>query len=287
MDDPKTPLLSPRGGRASDGRDSISHTPASKRSPRLPPPPKPALPTPKKTAIPSDSLLKLLKSHDYSDITVVVGTGSTLRIYNLHRNILCTKSKYFELAIQYHVQSGSKHPQVQLPDIIPPIFDILLEWIYGDILILEVHQPLILTLYRAANFLQLQGMQITIARQVSKMLKKKRKFARPVQFDGFEIVRGMFEYSPSSMVSFTSLRKCTDELALGGNIPRGMVEGELSKVSSGNEGDTRFWMALAVSYQKALESTVCTECRNIVSTRMRLDRMCCHCDSDEEQRKKG
>ncbi|KAK6524104.1 hypothetical protein TWF694_005767 [Orbilia ellipsospora] len=255
-------------------------------SPKQPSPPKPAAPTPKKTAIPSDSLLKLLRSHEYSDITIVVGTGPTLRIYNLHRNIVCTKSKYFELAIQYHIQSGSRHPQIQLPDILPPIFDILLEWIYGDMLVLEVHQPLILSLYRAANFLQLQGMQITIAKQVSKMLKRKRKLGRAVDFDGFEIVRGMFEYTPSSTTSFTSLRKCTDELALGENIPKSIIEEELARLGTGKEGDTRFWMALAVSYQKALECTICKECRNIVSTRMILDRMCCHCDSEGEGGKK-
>ncbi|KAJ6255942.1 hypothetical protein Dda_9233 [Drechslerella dactyloides] len=213
----------------------------TKRSPRSPRRPPQRPPVTKAPAIPPDSLLRLLKSSEYSDVTALVGTGDAMRIYRLHRNIICTRSRYFHSACQYYVQSGSALPQIQLPDMLPPVFDIVLEFIYGNILVLDAHQHLILALYRAAEFLQIHSFKIQIARQV---------------------VRGMFEHgSPAGY--FTSLRKCTDELALRGNIPADFIQAEIMKTGGGSDGTTKFWMALAFSYQKALHATVCSECRGM------------------------
>ncbi|KAF3908763.1 hypothetical protein ABW21_db0202580 [Orbilia brochopaga] len=283
MDDPG-PSNSPRwSAQSAPGDDDAHQTPKSQptpksqsgqkspRSPRRPP-------ILKHPAIDPDSLLRLLKSHQYSDVTASVGRGPEMRIYQLHRNIICTRSRYFESACQYHVQSGSTVAQVQLPDMLPPVFDIVLEFIYGNILVLEAHQHLILALYRAAEFLQINSFKIQIARQLSKLLKHNRKNGTPIDFDGFEVVRGMFEHT-SVAGHFTNLRKCTDELALRGNIPSNLIQAELMSGRS-SDSTTKFWMALAISYQKALHATVCSECRGIVSTRMALDRMCCHCEDD-------
>ncbi|KAK6495145.1 hypothetical protein TWF481_003173 [Arthrobotrys musiformis] len=234
----------------------------------------------------NDSLLKLLRTKEFSDVGVVVGTGKQKRIYKLHRNILCTKSEYFCGAIQtLDADPKLKSASVVIRDLLPPIFDLVLEWIYGEILILEHHQPLILALYRAASFLKIHSLKIHIARSTSKMLKHKRKHGTPLHFDGFEVIRGLFEYAGKPEY-FTSLRKCTDELALQFNLPFHMIDAELEKGedAKATQANTKFWMALAMSYQKALHATVCSECRCLVSTRRRsgLDRMCCHCDTEDE-----
>ncbi|EPS45795.1 hypothetical protein H072_185 [Dactylellina haptotyla CBS 200.50] len=280
MDDLRQPLLSsPRGRKVADEGMSPHVSPRSQPTPKSANPPR-RPPSSRPPAIPPDSLLKLLSSHQYSDVTVIVGTGENLRIYRLHRNIICTKSRYLQSACQYHMLFNTQNPQIQLPELLPPIFDIVLEWIYGDILVLEVHQPLILSLYRATTFLQLHGLKIQIAKQVAKMLKHKRKNGTAINFDGFEIVRGMFEHAGSPSY-FTSLRKCTDELALANNIPPEIIQTEILKGNTVDEWSSKFWMALAVSYQKALHATVCSECRAIVTTRTSLDRQCCHCSDSE------
>ncbi|RVD89371.1 uncharacterized protein DFL_000383 [Arthrobotrys flagrans] len=247
-------------------------------------PPRPP-PIPQQLPPSADSLLTLLRSKQFSDVTVAVGTGKEKRIYELHKNILCTKSDYFAGSV-YHLDSDPRLESalISLRDLSPPIFDLVLEWIYGDVLVLELNQPLISALYRAATFLSIHGLKIHIARSVSKMLKYKRKKGTPIHFDGFEIVRGLFEYAESPEY-FTSLRKCTDELALQFNLPMHMINAEMSKNDDGaTKANTKFWMALAMSYQKALHATVCSECRSIVSTRTGtgLDRMCCHCDTDDK-----
>ncbi|EWC46656.1 hypothetical protein DRE_04143 [Drechslerella stenobrocha 248] len=268
MDDRDQPLPPSPRPSGKTWQDGGPHAPPKLQpSPRRPP-------ILKGPPIAEDSLLKLLKSQQFSDMTALVGTGQEARVYNLHRNIMCTKSRYFQSTCQYQIQSGSAVPQVQLPEIFPPIFDIVLEWVYGGILVLEAHQPLILSLYRAADFLQIHSLKLQIARRVGKLLKHRRKNGIAINFDGFEVVRGMFEHT-STAGYFSSLRKCTDELALSGNIPLDVVPAQLHK-GGGSNGTMEFWMALALSYQKALHATVCSECRAMVSTRTSLDRMCCH-----------
>ncbi|KAK6347509.1 hypothetical protein TWF718_005350 [Orbilia javanica] len=246
----------------------------------------PRVPRSAKQPIPSgDSLMMLLRSREFSDVTVIVGTGEDKRIYDLHRNILCTKSEYFQGAIRQldtdaRLQSSSS---VVVRDLLPPIFDLVLEWLYGEVLAVERHQPLILALYRAATVLKIHGLRIHIARSVSKMLKHKRKNGKPIHFEGFEVVRSLFEYADTPEY-FESLRKCTDEIALQSNIPMPAINAQMAAiggVGGATAADTKFWMALAVSYQKALHATVCSECRSIVSTKRRtgLDRMCCHCST--------
>ncbi|KAK6519044.1 hypothetical protein TWF281_003733 [Arthrobotrys megalospora] len=285
MDEDEESIGPPRGRIPNENNGLVPHDPGpgeSSRSQHRSGTDRPQRPPPvaKLPITPPDSLLKLLQSQEYSDVTVVVGTGAERRVYQLHKNILTSRSEYFNGAFK-HI--ADRNQSILLRDMLPPIFDIVLEWIYGGYLILEHHQPLILALYRAATFLRLHTLKISIAKQVSKMLKRKRKYGTPIQFDGFDIVRGLFEFSQFPAY-FISLRKCTDELALSTNIPIDLISAEMLNTGTSTDANTKFWMSLAISYQKALHATVCSECRIIVSTRTGtgLDRMCCHCSSDEE-----
>ncbi|KAF3104969.1 hypothetical protein TWF102_002730 [Orbilia oligospora] len=247
-------------------------------------PPRPR-PIPQQPVVSGDSLLNLLISGEFSDMTVVIGSGREKRIYRLHKNILCTKSEYFQGAVQNLNDPSRGELWIRIRDLLPPIFDLVLEWIYGDVLAIERHQPLILALYRAATFLKIRGLKLHIARSVSKMLKGKRKYGTGIDFDDFEVVRGLFRYAESSEY-FSSLRKCTDELALQNNVPKDMLAAEHAKKrdEEATDANTKFWMALSLSYQLALDATVCSGCRGRVSTKTRngLDRKCCHCDSEDE-----
>ncbi|KAF3314362.1 hypothetical protein TWF173_004704 [Orbilia oligospora] len=247
-------------------------------------PPRPP-PIPQQPVVSGDSFLNLLISGKFSDMTVVIGSGREKRIYRLHKNILCTKSEYFQGAVQNLNDPSRGELWIRIRDLLPPIFDLVLEWIYGDVLAIERHQPLILALYRAATFLKIRGLKLHIARSVSKMLKGKRKYGTGIDFDDFEVVRGLFRYAESSEY-FSSLRKCTDELALQNNVPKDMLAAEHAKKrdEEATDANTKFWMALSLSYQLALDATVCSGCRGRVSTKTRngLDRKCCHCDSEDE-----
>ncbi|KAF3941980.1 hypothetical protein ABW19_dt0209402 [Dactylella cylindrospora] len=226
-----------------------------------------------------DSLLWLLRNHEYSDLVAIVGPEK--RRYQLHQSIMCTKSLFFAVSCNYLMKMNPKTPEVDVPEILPPVFDIVLDWIYGNVLALERHQSLILAIYRAANYLNIHSFKLQIARQVGRLLKHNRRNGTPISFDGFQVVRGMFEFASSSEY-FSSLRKCADELALSRNIPYELVHLEKVREGEGSNGNTMFWVALAQSYQKALNATVCSECRQDVSTKRgaRQNRMCCHCDSE-------
>ncbi|KAF3174007.1 hypothetical protein EYR41_004308 [Orbilia oligospora] len=234
--------------------------------------------------IPSgDSLLRLLRSREFSDVSAVVGTGTEKRSYGLHRKILCTKSDYFAGAIHNMDTSPEIPPDssISIRNILPPIFD-LLKWIYGDVLVIERHQPLILALYRAATYLKIETLIVHIAKSVAKMLKHKRNNGASIDFDPFEIVGGLFEYAESPD-HFTNLTKCTDELALQFNLPMDMVAAEMPKPEDeASEANEQFWMAIAMSYQKALPAAVCSECMSTVAEKPKTgaDRICCHCDTD-------
>ncbi|KAF3157596.1 hypothetical protein TWF569_000160 [Orbilia oligospora] len=121
-----------------------------------------------------------------------------------------------------------------------------------------------------------------IAKGVAKMLKHKRNNGASIDFDPFEIGGGLFEYAESPD-HFTNLTKCTDELALQFNLPMDMVAAEMSKPEDeASEANEQFWMAIAMSYHKALSAAVCSECMSTVAEKPKTgaDRICCHCDTD-------
>ncbi|KAF3147280.1 hypothetical protein TWF594_009158 [Orbilia oligospora] len=154
--------------------------------------------------------------------------------------------------------------------------------IYGDVLVIKRHQPLILALYRAATYLKIETLIVHIAKSVAKMLKHKHNNGASIDFDPFEIVGGLFGYA-ESLDHFTNLTKCTDELALQFNLPMDMVAAETSKPEDeASEANEQFWMAIAMSYRKALSAAVCSECMSTVAEKPKTgaDRICCHCDTD-------
>ncbi|KAK6334420.1 hypothetical protein TWF730_003634 [Orbilia blumenaviensis] len=248
--------------------------------PRPPPPP----PAPHRPGPDTEKLINLLRTGNFADVTVIVGEGDERRTYQLHRNIICTKSEYFRGACgNLGTETARSSYAVLIRDLLPPIFDIVIAWVYGEDIVLEHHQPLILALYRAADFLKINTLKIKIAKQVSRMLKHKRKHGASIHFEPFEVVRGLFQYA-NPEADFISLRQCTDEIALDSNIPARMISADMPVSEKPTDWTAKFWMSLAVSYQKALHAIVCSECRASISTRTQtgLDRKCCHCDSDGE-----
>ncbi|GBB88596.1 hypothetical protein RclHR1_15150001 [Rhizophagus clarus] len=106
----------------------------------------------------SQNYIELLEDDEYYDITIEVGEEPNVKIIRAHMNILCHRSPYLRRALA--TKKASKNNvivHINLPEISPEVFQIILKYIYGGILSLNHQNNLdILKLLSAADELLLQ-----------------------------------------------------------------------------------------------------------------------------------
>ncbi|GBC09953.1 hypothetical protein RclHR1_09220009 [Rhizophagus clarus] len=87
----------------------------------------------------SQNLTELLKDDKYHDITIEIGVDPNIKIFRAHKGILCYRSPYLRryLASNKNNNDNNDLTHIKLPNILPDIFQIILEYIYGGIISLN------------------------------------------------------------------------------------------------------------------------------------------------------
>ncbi|PKY55564.1 POZ domain-containing protein [Rhizophagus irregularis] len=105
----------------------------------------------------SQNYVELLKDDEYYDITIEVGEDPNVKIFRAHMNILCYRSPYLRRILASNKKNNDNIlAHVKLQKISPEIFQIILEYIYGGILSLNVDDTNFLKILAAADNLHLQ-----------------------------------------------------------------------------------------------------------------------------------
>ncbi|EXX65416.1 uncharacterized protein OCT59_025346 [Rhizophagus irregularis] len=91
----------------------------------------------------SQNYIELLKDDEYYDITIEVGEDPNVKIFRAHKNVVCYRSPYLRRILASNNRNRNNNTNdlvhIRLPDISSEIFQIILEYIYGGILSLNVN----------------------------------------------------------------------------------------------------------------------------------------------------
>ncbi|EXX65413.1 uncharacterized protein OCT59_025354 [Rhizophagus irregularis] len=105
----------------------------------------------------SQNYIELLNDDEYYDVTIEVGDDPNVRIFRAHKNILCYRSSYLRRILASNNRNNNNNlVHIRLPNISPENFQIILEYIYGGILSLNVDDTDFLKILAAADKLNLQ-----------------------------------------------------------------------------------------------------------------------------------
>ncbi|UZO05002.1 uncharacterized protein OCT59_025363 [Rhizophagus irregularis] len=91
----------------------------------------------------SQNYIELLEDNEYYDITIEVGKDPNVKIFRSHKSILCYRSPYLRrtLASNNNQNKDNVLINIKFPNISPEVFQIILRYIYGGILSLNVQDP--------------------------------------------------------------------------------------------------------------------------------------------------
>ncbi|PKY53743.1 POZ domain-containing protein, partial [Rhizophagus irregularis] len=91
----------------------------------------------------SQNYIELLDDNEYYDITIEVGKDPNVKIFRSHKSILCYRSPYLRrtLASNNNQNKDNVLINIKFPNISPEVFQIILRYIYGGILSLNVQDP--------------------------------------------------------------------------------------------------------------------------------------------------
>ncbi|GBB83235.1 hypothetical protein RclHR1_00100039 [Rhizophagus clarus] len=104
----------------------------------------------------SQNYIELLEDDEYYDTTIEVGEDPYAKIFRAHKNILCYRSPYFRRILASTTQNNNL-THIRLPNILPEIFQIILKYIYGGILLVNRQDTSeIFKVLAVANDLRLQ-----------------------------------------------------------------------------------------------------------------------------------
>ncbi|EXX60368.1 uncharacterized protein OCT59_003278 [Rhizophagus irregularis] len=85
----------------------------------------------------SQNYIELLEDDVYYDTTIEVGEDPNVKIFRAHRNILCCRSTYLRRTLVPNKKNNDVLAHIKLSNILPEIFQIILKYIYGGILLLN------------------------------------------------------------------------------------------------------------------------------------------------------
>ncbi|EXX57600.1 hypothetical protein RirG_205810 [Rhizophagus irregularis DAOM 197198w] len=112
----------------------------------------------------SQNFLEILDDDEYYDVNIEVGNNPHVRIFHAHMVILSYRSPYLRRKLSTNKKNNDGTlARIELPNILPEIFEIILRYIYGGKLSLkECDTSNIIKLLVAANELSLQELVIYI-----------------------------------------------------------------------------------------------------------------------------
>ncbi|GBC11614.2 BTB/POZ protein [Rhizophagus irregularis DAOM 181602=DAOM 197198] len=100
--------------------------------------------------------IELLKDDEYHDITIEVGEDPDVKLFRAHKNILCYRSSYLRQILSSNKENNNVSTRIKLPNVLPEIFQTILEYIYGGILSLNEETLDFIKILDAADNLHLQ-----------------------------------------------------------------------------------------------------------------------------------
>ncbi|PKY55559.1 BTB-domain-containing protein [Rhizophagus irregularis] len=100
--------------------------------------------------------IELLKDDEYHDITIEVGEDPNVKIFRAHKNILCYRSPYLRQILSSNKENNNVLTRIKLPNVLPEIFQTILEYIYDGILSLNEETLDFFKILDAADNLHLQ-----------------------------------------------------------------------------------------------------------------------------------
>ncbi|EXX65421.1 uncharacterized protein OCT59_025351 [Rhizophagus irregularis] len=100
--------------------------------------------------------IELLKDDEYHDITIEVGEDPNVKLFRAHKNILCYRSPYLRQILSSNKENNNVLTRIKLPNVLPEIFQTILEYIYGGILSLNEKTLDFFKILDAADNLHLQ-----------------------------------------------------------------------------------------------------------------------------------
>ncbi|CAG8477415.1 5039_t:CDS:2 [Ambispora leptoticha] len=106
----------------------------------------------------SNKLFRLYETSTFYDVSLIVGEQTVQKTFSAHKAILAAQSQFFVIALSSN--NDTDNHNINLPNITPRIFDILLRYLYCGIIELEEHyEPTILDILDAAKKLEIEELQ--------------------------------------------------------------------------------------------------------------------------------
>ena len=75
----------------------------------------------------SENYTEILKDDEYYDPTIEVGKDSNSKIFRVHMVILCHRSPFLRRALAFNKRDDGNLAHIELPNILPKTFQIILE----------------------------------------------------------------------------------------------------------------------------------------------------------------
>ncbi|EXX74219.1 uncharacterized protein OCT59_029122 [Rhizophagus irregularis] len=106
----------------------------------------------------SQNYIEILADDEYYDATIEVGRDPHVKIFRAHMIILCYRSPFLRRTLTSSRNNNNEIvAHIKFPNITPEIFQIILNYIYGGIILLNEQEPSeILKILLAADELLLQ-----------------------------------------------------------------------------------------------------------------------------------
>ncbi|KAK6497842.1 hypothetical protein TWF481_012241 [Arthrobotrys musiformis] len=204
-------------------------------------------------------MLGKLWDPEFSDVTVYV--GSSRREYKLHRTIICAESEFLRRTCKSAKPAGGSH-RVELRNISPATFDIILKWVYGcGYTVPEDYETSkFLDAYTAADYLSINSLKAEIMHQITSAIQVDVTKNRAVQDCTIQSpIHLMWRFAQvSSSKDFDTLQKPIQKfLALRG-VNTEWVKGMASSVQ---ENHNLFSGLIIDTLQKMIFSNFCQCCR--------------------------
>ncbi|CAG8488768.1 1300_t:CDS:2 [Acaulospora morrowiae] len=93
----------------------------------------------------SRDFIKFLETQKYCDLSITVGQGDSCKTFKAHSVILSARSKYFDRALSANwSKSEGDLLTFEKPNIKPEVFEIIIRYMYGGLLNLSDHQPIVI-----------------------------------------------------------------------------------------------------------------------------------------------